>query len=66
MYVFLITIELLQGLFMFGMFYFMFLFWYVLFMFNFSLKRFFQLILCQMYQILVIEITSKSILCKSM
>ncbi len=33
---------------------------------NSSLKRFFQLILCQMYHILVIEITSKSILCKSM
>ncbi len=32
---------------------------------NFSLKRFFQLILCQMYHILVIEITSKSILYKS-
>ncbi len=32
---------------------------------NSSLKRFFQLIICQMYHILEIEITSKSKLCKS-
>ncbi len=33
---------------------------------NSSLKRVFQLILCQMYHILVIEIMSKIILCKEL
>ncbi len=31
-----------------------------------SFKHFFKVIFCQMYHILVIEITSKRILCKSM
>ncbi len=41
--------------------------WYVLYVEfdNSSLKRFFQLILCQMYNFLVIEIMSKIILYKS-
>ncbi len=33
---------------------------------NSSFKHFFKVIFCQMYHILVIEITSKRILCKSM
>ncbi len=33
---------------------------------NYSFKHFFKVILCQMYHILVIEITSKRILCKNM
>ncbi len=33
---------------------------------NYSLKRFFIVIFCQMYHILAIEITSKRILYKSM